>query len=36
MTDSIPTAEPGPAPKFETLALDAKLLRAVADSGYRR
>jgi ATP-dependent RNA helicase RhlE len=34
MTDSIPTAEPGPAPKFETLALDAKLLRAVADSGY--
>ncbi|MCK6432817.1 MAG: DEAD/DEAH box helicase [Aquabacterium sp.] len=34
MTDTTPTAEPAPAPKFETLALDAKLLRAVADSGY--
>ena len=32
MTEDTPTAE---APqKFETLALDAKLLRAVADSGY--
>jgi len=42
MTDHTPTVAPAaePAPeaaapqKFDTLALDAKLLRAVADSGY--
>ena len=41
MTDTTPAAEPAdpPAPdaapqRFETLALDAKLLRAVTDSGY--
>ena len=32
---SLPTTEPAAAPqKFETLALNPKLLRAVAESGY--
>ena len=32
---SIPTAEPAPAPiRFDSMALDAKLLRAVVESGY--
>jgi len=31
---SIETSSPAPAPRFDTLALDAKLLRAVAESGY--
>ncbi len=34
MTDVVPTAEAAPAPRFDTLPLDPKLLRAVADSGY--
>jgi ATP-dependent RNA helicase RhlE len=39
MTDSLqssidPTAAPAPPARFATLALDAKLLRAVADQGY--
>ena len=32
MTDT--TTEAGPGPRFDTLPLDAKLLRAIADSGY--
>ena len=34
MTDLPPEGAPIPAPRFDTLPLDPKLLRAVADSGY--
>jgi len=34
MTDSSAEGAPSPAPRFDTLPLDPKLLRAVADSGY--
>jgi ATP-dependent RNA helicase RhlE len=34
MTDPVTPAEAAPAPRFDTLPLDPKLLRAVADSGY--
>ncbi len=34
MTPEAPAAEAVPAPRFDTLPLDPKLLRAVADAGY--
>ncbi len=34
MTEPVTPAEAAPAPRFDTLPLDPKLLRAVADSGY--
>jgi ATP-dependent RNA helicase RhlE len=34
MTEPVAPAEAAPAPRFDTLPLDPKLLRAVADSGY--